>query len=1105
LLDGGAGDDYLQGDEGNDTYVFGPGRGRDYVSDVADALTANSGDADTLALQAGVAPADVVVSRVPDGRLFVSLEASADRITLDESLGEAATIERISFADGTLWERAEIEARIARTPATPWDDAIAGSEQNDAILSLGGNDELYGIGGRDFLAGGAGEDYLEPAAGPSVIAFNVGDGEDSVDELAAGQALTLSVGGAGAGDIRLTDWGWTLRVEIGTADAVQFTAFAADPQDWPSVTLQLVGAEARAYDLNAVVLAHRAAGSPDAWAAGDALDANLLTVSTTHALGGALAYQYATTGGLSALTGAEVSSVLADAGFGSSPQPILLAPSVNHAPVASASDATLLFDQTVAASSLFAVTDSDGDAISAYEFWDSTAGNGHFSVAGAEQGVNVAIAVPAAELTATAFTAASSIGSDLVWVRANDGQAWGEWKSWYVNSWPHLTNTAPVASAAAGALLRDQSVAAGSLFSVTDADGDAVVQYEFWDDVAGGGYFSVNGVAQGSNPIPVTAADLANLEYVGCASPGTERLWVRASDGLEWGAWTAWNMTTALHIPNAAPEVSAASPQTVLIAQAVNASALFAVTDADADPITQYEFWDSTAGNGHFAVDGIEQPVNAAIPVSAADLAAVQFVGAAATGYDLVWVRASDGQTFGDWKSWYVNSWPHAANQTPVASAANAAVLTGESVAAGSLFTVTDADGDAIAALELWDDVAGGGYFALDGAPQAAGQAIAVSAAQLANAAYVGGASPGTERLWVRANDGLEWGAWSAWNMTSALHIPNAAPVATAASPQAVLLGQAVSAGSLFSVTDADGDAITQYEFWDSTAGNGHFTVNGIEQTVNAAIPVSALDLAATQFVAADAIASDLLWVRASDGQTFGDWKAWYANSVPHLTNAAPLASAANTGLLRSEARAAGSLFAVADADGDAITAYEFWDDVNGGGHFSVNGIQQSAAQAIAVAAGDLANTVYVGGANPGTEQVWVRATDGMDWGGWEAAHLHRGRDAARGRRARHPHRRPRHPDPRRRRGCRYVERRKRKQPASRRERRRRTEWRRGQRPPRRRRGRRYAPHGRGLQRHRLQRGRRCGHGVRRPRQPERALPWRLAALPGLVAREGRR
>jgi hypothetical protein len=657
---------------------------------------------------------------------------------------------------------------------------------------------------------------------------------------------------------------------------------------------------------------------------------------------------------------------------------------VNRAPAVSASNGTVFLDQAVAAGSLFSVSDADNDAITNYEFWDSTAGNGYFTLNGAQQGVNVAIAVSAADLANTQFVGAATAGSDQVWVRASDGQTWSDWKSWNVNSWPHLINAAPVISAGNGQALVGQSVSADSLFSVTDADNDAITQYEFWDDVAGSGHFSVNGVAQGAaQSIAVSAADLANTDYVGGATPGTEQVWVRANDGQEWSAWKPWQMSTVLHIPNAAPEVTAAGTQTVLLSEAVDAASLFSVTDADNDTITNYEFWDSTAGNGHFSVNGVAQGANVAIAVSAADLANTQFVGAATAGSDQVWVRANDGQTWSDWKSWNVNSWPHLTNAAPPVTAADSTLLQNEVAAAGSLFAVTDADGDTMSRYEFWDDVSGGGYFRVNGVQQAAGATIAVSASELAYAEYKGGANPGTERVWVRANDGLEWGAWKAWNMTTALHVPNAAPV-VAASDQTILLGQSVDASSLFSAIDADNDPITNYEFWDSTAGNGHFGINGMAQGVNVTIPVSAADLANTQFVASSVSGSDQVWVRANDGQSWSDWKSWNVNSWPHATNAAPVVSAQIQGLLRGETVAAASLFSVNDADNDAITNYEFWDDINGGGYFKVNGVQQAAGQSIAVSAADLANTTYVGGASPGTEQVWVRANDGLAWGAWK-------------------------------------------------------------------------------------------------------------------------
>jgi Ca2+-binding RTX toxin-like protein len=1120
VLQGLQGDDWLEGGDGDDTYLFGLGDGADEIFD-------EDGN-DSLQFGAGIDPALVLVTRDPYALVLLP-GLQGDRVSIyDWFSDDAYKVELVQFDDQTMWNTMEVESRIVQAPATEFDDLLTSISGDSWIDGLGGDDYLYGLDGNDVLEGGAGEDLIDGGEGNNVllggdgddylysedagaefvagglgdddvislnadggiIGFNAGDGVDFA-YFNSSQSFTLSVGGASASDIYLSTDGFDLYFEIGAEDSLALGAFAFwSPSIRPTGNLQIVGADVNTYDLSAVLQEFLDAYALDpqlgSWSAAQSLTANLLSTSATHAIGGAIAYEYATTGGVSGLSASQIHTVLGEAGFGFDPQPISLgsanaAPeldnpiadqsanedttfsfavpggafsdpdvgdtltyaatladgsalpawltfdaetqtfsgtplqadvgaidvevtatdggglsaqdtftltveNVNDAPVVTpaAATQTMLLGQSVDAASLFAVADEDGDAPAQYEFWDSTAGNGYFAVNGVEQAIDTAIVVEAADLANTTFVGGSEAGSDQVWVRATDGQTYGAWKSWTMNSWPHVTNAAPVADAPDNAVLRDQSVLAQSLFTVTDADGDAPVQYEFWDGTAGGGYFAVEGEAQTNNPIPVAAADLDTVTYVGGADAGVEQVWVRASDGMQWGDWESWNMTTALHIPNAAPEATpTAATQTVLLAQSVAASSLFSVLDADADPAVRYEFFDSTAGNGYFAVNGVEQAINTAIVVDAADLANAEFVGSMSSGADQVWVRATDGQSFGAWVSWTMNSWLHITNAAPVADAEAATILTGEAVAAASLFSVSDADGDAAVRYEFWDDVAGGGYWRVNGIQQAAAAAIAVEAADLANAEYVGAANPGSEQVWVRANDGMAWGAWESWTMNSWPHLTNDAPVVTA-SNTTVLLGQSVDASSLFAVTDADVDVITQYEFWDSTAGNGHFTVGGIEQGVNVAIGVTAAQLADTDFVAAASTGSDLIWVRAHDGMAWSDWKSWSMNSWPHLTNAAPVVSASNAGILRNEALSAAMFFGVADADGDTAVQYEFWDDLNGGGHWALDGVQQAASQAIPVTAAQLADLDFVGAANSDTEQVWVRASDGMGWSAWK-------------------------------------------------------------------------------------------------------------------------
>ena len=150
---------------------------------------------------------------------------------------------------------------------------------------------------------------------------------------------------------------------------------------------------------------------------------------------------------------------------------------VNHAPVAAASNFTATHNQNIAASSLFSASDPDGEAITKYQFWDSTANalSGHFVVGGVAQGTGQAIDVTAAQLSSTTFQSGS--GSDDLWVRAFDGMAWGAWTEFYVNApdqpvrqWRrppttprHITKTSR----------------SRACISVNDADGDPVTKYQF--------------------------------------------------------------------------------------------------------------------------------------------------------------------------------------------------------------------------------------------------------------------------------------------------------------------------------------------------------------------------------------------------------------------------------------------------------------------------------------------------------------------------------------------------------------------------------------------------------------------------------------------------
>ena len=116
----------------------------------------------------------------------------------------------------------------------------------------------------------------------------------------------------------------------------------------------------------------------------------------------------------------------------------------------------------------------------------------------------------------------------------------------------------------------------------------------------------------------------------------------------------------------------------------------------------------------------------------------------------------------------------------------------------------------------------------------------------------------------------------------------NRAPVVTTRNVSIGTSKPTAASSMISSVLDQDRDTITQYAFFDSGAGGGHFLLNGILQAAGQWIVVNAAGLAALSYVGGGVAASETLYVAASDG------KAWstVASLTAVTTAAAPAVSA---------------------------------------------------------------------------------------------------------------------------------------------------------------------------------------------------------------------
>ena len=150
-LTGGAGDDRLEGGLGDDTYHFGFGQGNDVIND--------SSGVNRVVLDADITEADVrlyrtssvaqvsVWRRYSQSRwyddLVIAIGNNGDQIQVQNFFRSGSTpgISQIVFADGTVWDVAEIDSRLIDLQGTV--DMFTGTVSDDAYTIDHRDDYIY--------------------------------------------------------------------------------------------------------------------------------------------------------------------------------------------------------------------------------------------------------------------------------------------------------------------------------------------------------------------------------------------------------------------------------------------------------------------------------------------------------------------------------------------------------------------------------------------------------------------------------------------------------------------------------------------------------------------------------------------------------------------------------------------------------------------------------------------------------------------------------------------------------------------------------------------------------------------------------------------------
>ncbi|MBU1052976.1 MAG: putative Ig domain-containing protein [Proteobacteria bacterium] len=232
-LAGGMGNDILTGGEGDDTYIFNQGDGIDIIDDIADASEGN-----TLVFGEGITLEDMNRSiSFSDGKLIIRIGETGNEVHLtgfdpDEADYGTHAVDNFQFADGTIINYEQLVQNTFIVQGGSGDDNLSGTNVTDRLYGYEGSDILNGNSGDDTLTGGTQDDTLYGGTGDDTYVFNIGDGADTIYDVAsAGEGNLIYFGeGISSEDLSIAREDGILTINVGTGeDSIKLMNF--DPSE----------------------------------------------------------------------------------------------------------------------------------------------------------------------------------------------------------------------------------------------------------------------------------------------------------------------------------------------------------------------------------------------------------------------------------------------------------------------------------------------------------------------------------------------------------------------------------------------------------------------------------------------------------------------------------------------------------------------------------------------------------------------------------------------------------------------------------------------------------------------------------------------------------
>jgi len=273
ILDGGTGNDTLVGGRGDDTYIFVAGSGHDVIDN-------SGGGADTLHFE-GISFNQAASGLMKSGNdLVFNVSGGSDKVTISNwFLGGDYVMDSITFASGGQLTAAQLFGAFGVNNPDPvgspayqnlpdersFGTVLAGQVGDQIILGSSDDDMIDGGVDNDTLRGNAGSDYLIGGAGSDTYMFALGDGQDVINNLSNTPDIdtdVLSIEGIVREDLWLSRNGSDLVIDVsGSEDSITIQDWYADSGQQLDV-IQSSGSSLYANQVDSLVNAMAAFGVP---------------------------------------------------------------------------------------------------------------------------------------------------------------------------------------------------------------------------------------------------------------------------------------------------------------------------------------------------------------------------------------------------------------------------------------------------------------------------------------------------------------------------------------------------------------------------------------------------------------------------------------------------------------------------------------------------------------------------------------------------------------------------------------------------------------------------------------------------------------------------